>query len=387
MKKLHIINLEKIGGVERMFLQYINNIDHKNDTVICIGSKISKDISSNLKTKIIFSNRLFNNLPLRCPQFIRKFWLQWKISKVSSEIIIIWDLIVKLYYKPKYSKIIYYDHGSSWRFTFNKKTIKFFSILDGVISVSNASKRVMELRFQIPCKHLVVHNGIKNPININMKNKLSLFPLRLGTASRLVHLKGISVSLLTLYELISRGHDVTMEIIGKGPQKKQLEILTQKLNLSEHVIFSPFQNELSNFFTRIDIYMSTPITEAFGLSCLESLYHGVPVIFPLIDGQPEVISNHVCGVGITPSVSVKEHEFITGIRINYLNEVYNPLTDSLVKPKFLSHIDCANAVEMLMVDETYRQFSFNAQHYIREKFTFHIFEKKFQDALSFFFKQ
>ncbi|VFP82200.1 Glycosyl transferase group 1 family protein [Candidatus Erwinia haradaeae] len=387
MKTLHIINLYELGGVERMFLQYINHIDHENDVVICISPKVSSDITKKIEKKVIFSSRLCNHLALRCPQFIRKFWLKWKIEKTSSDIIIVWDLVIRLSSKPKNRKMIYYDHGASSRLTLNKKTINFFSMLDGVITVSYASKRIMELRFQLPCPHVVVHNGIQKPINITIKNKLSTFPLRLGTASRLVNLKGISVSLLTLHELLLRGHNVTIEIIGQGPYKKQLEILTQKLNLNDQVIFSPFQNELSDFFNRIDIYMSTPITEAFGLSCLEALYHGVPVIFPLIDGQPEIVSNRICGLGLVPKVSVKEHECITGIKINYPHAVYDPIADVLIRPKLISHIDCANAVEMLMVNETYSRFSWNAQRCTREKFTFDICEQQLQNTLFFFLQK
>ncbi|MEJ5173840.1 lipopolysaccharide biosynthesis protein, partial [Erwinia sp. MYb416] len=39
MKKLHIINLEKMGGVERLFLQYINETTDGSNNVICIGSE------------------------------------------------------------------------------------------------------------------------------------------------------------------------------------------------------------------------------------------------------------------------------------------------------------------------------------------------------------
>nr|WP_232037520.1 hypothetical protein [Candidatus Erwinia haradaeae] len=54
MKTLHIINLYELGGVERMFLQYINHIDHENDVVICISPKVSSDITKKLKKKSFF---------------------------------------------------------------------------------------------------------------------------------------------------------------------------------------------------------------------------------------------------------------------------------------------------------------------------------------------
>ncbi|MDX6878052.1 glycosyl transferase, partial [Klebsiella pneumoniae] len=49
--------------------------------------------------------------------------------------------------KPKNTSLVYYDHGCSWRYPLNKKTLSFFSMLNNAIAISTASKRVMELRF------------------------------------------------------------------------------------------------------------------------------------------------------------------------------------------------------------------------------------------------
>ena len=130
--------------------------------------------------------------------------------------VIVWDLVPGLAAKPKRGKLVYYDHGCSWRYPKNKKTLSFFAMLDGVISASHASKRVMELRFNLPCPNHVVINRIKTPAGIDTAPKTLSQPVRIGTASRLVSLKGISVSLLMMQELLRRGHDVTLEVAGKG---------------------------------------------------------------------------------------------------------------------------------------------------------------------------
>ncbi|MGP4132408.1 glycosyltransferase [Pantoea tagorei] len=115
------------------------------------------------------------------------------------------------------------------------------------------------------------------------------------------------------------------------------------------------------FFNRIDIYMSTPVTEPFGLSCMESLYFGVPVIYPLVDGQPEVIKNGVCGIGLTPSVSIEEHEKLTGIRVDFPYDVYDPVRHIMTRPLLLSPVACADAVETLSHQQTYQRFSEEAK--------------------------
>ncbi|VFP86449.1 glycosyltransferase [Candidatus Erwinia haradaeae] len=383
MKQVHLIDLEQMGGVERLLLQYVNYSSDQQNIILCISNNIATEIQCHIiKKKVYFPNRLFNNLPIRCPKFLRKYWLSWKISKISADFIIVWDFIPEFSIKPKNTQLLYYDHGSSWRYTINTKIMRFFGMLDGIISVSKASKRVMELRFNLSCAHLVVLNRLTNPIGINYITKSLSQPVRLGTASRLVSLKGISVSLLTLHELIIRGHNIILEIAGKGPERTALELLTNKLKLNNHVIFSGFQKDMSIFFNRIDIYMSTPISESFGLSCMEALYYGIPVIFPIIDGQPEVICNGICGIGIYPTVSIKNHQNLSGIKINFPYHVYDPVSDVLVQPKLLSHIKCADAVEELIIPKNYHQFSHNAKLYTINNFSYDSFQKKFQKALN-----
>lgn len=385
MKKLHIINLGKMGGVERLFLQYINDTHDGSNQVICISSEVGEEIRQQMPNQqVTFANRLFNSLSLRCPQFLRKYLLQRKIERANADVIIVWDLIPGLAAKPKRGKLVYYDHGCSWRYAKNHKTLRFFAMLDGVISASHASKRVMELRFNLPCPNPVVINRIKTPAGIGEAPKSLSQPIRIGTASRLVSLKGISVSLLMMQELLRRGHDVYLEIAGKGPDREAFEALAAKLQLGERVVFSGFQDNVADFFNRTQIYMSTPITEPFGLSCMESLYFGVPVIFPMVDGQPEAVKDGYCGIGLTPTVTIEEHQRLTGIKVDFPHEVYDPLSDSLVTPKLLSHIDCADAVEKLLVAETYHQMSQNARHYPAQHFSYALFKTEFDDTLQSF---
>ncbi|EMF06667.1 glycosyltransferase [Serratia marcescens] len=386
MKKLHIINLGKMGGVERLFLQYINDTTDGSNQVLCISGDIGEEIRRQLPAHqpVTFANRLINALPLRCPQFLRKFLLKWKIERANADVVIVWDLVPGLAAKPKRGKLVYYDHGCSWRYPKNKKTLRFFAMLDGVISASHASKRVMELRFNLPCPNHVVINRIKTPAGIDAAPKTLSQPVRIGTASRLVSLKGISVSLLMMQELLRRGHDVTLEVAGKGPDRAAFEALAARLQLGDRVTFSGYQDDVAGFFNRTHIYMSTPITEPFGLSCMESLYFGVPVIFPQVDGQPEAVRDGVCGLGLTPSVTIEQHRQLTDIEVDFPHEVYDPQTDSLVAPKLLSHIDCADAVEKLLERETYQALSRNAQRYPAEHFNYAQFKVEFDDTLRSF---
>ena len=382
MRKIHVINLEKMGGVERLFLQYIHDASSEQDRIFCISNKIGPEIAQHLQGRnVTFVNRIINGYPLKFPPFLRKFALQIKTWLANSEAIIVWDLVPVFAAKPSRGKVIYYDHGCSWRYPHNKKTLDFFASLQGYISASHASQRVMALRFHLPCPSRVLINRIAPPANIFTGDKPLSSPLRLGVAARLVGLKGISVALLTVKNLLDRGMNVTLDIAGKGPDEEQFQALAAQLGISEQVNFLGFQNDLSHFFNHIHIYLSTPVTEPFGLSCLESLFYGVPVIYPLIDGQPEVVKNGYCGIGITPEVTPEEHFARCGINVNFPHDVYFPEQDALLPPLLVSPEKCAEAV-LKIVNGDYELFRQNAFEHVKTHFDSTTFVSDFNSTVS-----
>ncbi|GKX50844.1 glycosyltransferase [Budvicia aquatica] len=381
MKTLHVINLGKLGGVERLFLEYINGENAKNDQILCIGDHIGEEIFSQLKNKNIrFANRICSTLKIKYPSFIRKYVLKRKIEQANADLVIVWDLVLSLPAKPSKGKIVYYDHGCSWRYKHNKKTLRFLAMLDGCISASHASKRVLQLRFNLPCSIHVVVDRILTPKCINKSSKEIGDCIKIGTASRLVGLKGVSVSILMIKELINRGYKVKFYIAGKGPDHEDLKALVNKLGIEHYVEFLGFQQDLSSFFNNIDIYMSTPVTEPFGLSCMEALYYGVPVIFPMIDGQPEVIKDGYCGIGLIPKVTPEEHYSDTGINVDFPHKIYDPTNDCLSEAFILSHIECADAVEKI-IKGFYKEYRINAFKHVDECFRYEKFKDELHTAL------
>lgn len=384
MRKIHIINLEKMGGVERLFLQYIHDATATDDIIFCICNKIGPEIACHLRDKkIVFVNRILNKLPMKYPSFLRKYILQFRLWLTNAQAIIVWDLVPCFAGKPARGKVIYYDHGCSWRYPHDKKTLGFFALVDGCISAAKASRRVMELRFDPKFPLQVVINRILAPQHSQRGAKSPLKPLRLGVAARLVGLKGISVALLTVKTLKERGIDATLDIAGKGPAEDKFRQLVRRLDITDRVNFLGFRHDLSDFFHRIHIYLSTPVTEPFGLSCMEALFYGVPVVFPLVDGQPEVVRDGFCGIGVTPEVTPEAHLALTGVDINFPYHVYSPCQDKLVAPRLISHQAAADAVEKIVASESeYQRYRTNAFAHAATHFDYQSFVQEFNNKIS-----
>ena len=369
MKRVHLVNLTNIGGAEKILLNFLKFKESGTDIIINIGKKTDPEIVKSFPgLKILSSASLFDEGKIRAPKFMRENLLLRKIKKISPDRLIVWDYVANFPKRPKAKKIIFYDHGCSWRFPDNKKTHLFFKKIDGCIAVSHASRRIMELRFNLTCPIKVIKNNLADKTFVSEKTFRDFAEKKviLGTASRLVSLKAIGVSMLTLKKLIEQGIDAELYIAGKGPEESELHLLADSLGISSKVNFLGFINDLSDFYQKIDLYMSTPVTESFGLSCLDAILHHVPVIYPIIDGQPEVIENGVTGIGIIPTLTQKEYEEKTGIDINFPHEIYDPTGDRLTTAKVLDEKNCAGEIKKLIESKKIKNLSDNTLKFSKE---------------------
>lgn len=80
----------------------------------------------------------------------------------------------------------------------------------------------------------------------------------------------------------------TLILIGDGPDRSQCELLTRELNLQDSVRFLGKQVELVELLSAADLFLMPSQSESFGLSALEAMACGVPVISSSVGGLPEL---------------------------------------------------------------------------------------------------
>lgn len=98
-------------------------------------------------------------------------------------------------------------------------------------------------------------------------------------------------------------------LIGDGPERTVLEELCRELNIENKVLFLGKQESVEELLSIADLFYLTSDHESFGLSALEAMACGVPVISSNIGGIPEVnldgYSGYVCPVGSIEYMSEK----------------------------------------------------------------------------------
>lgn len=98
--------------------------------------------------------------------------------------------------------------------------------------------------------------------------------------------------------------DAVLVIVGSGPHLNSLKALARDLSL-KNVIFTGFvdQKTLASFYKCADIFVSASDTETFGLTFIEAMDQGVPVIGVNKLGAKEVIDDGKSGILAEPGSS------------------------------------------------------------------------------------
>ncbi len=78
-------------------------------------------------------------------------------------------------------------------------------------------------------------------------------------------------------------------LIGDGPERIFIQQLVRELKLTADVHFLGEQDQLEPLFFCADLFLLPSEQESFGLTALEAMNCGVPVIATEIGGLPEVI--------------------------------------------------------------------------------------------------
>lgn len=110
-----------------------------------------------------------------------------------------------------------------------------------------------------------------------MEPEESRRPHSLITASRLArekHIDWLIAAVVSAQKIIP---DLTLDIYGKGGEERELRKQIERLNCGEYVHLCGQQN-LQNVYKKYEAYLSGSTSEGFGLTLLEAVGSGLPII-------------------------------------------------------------------------------------------------------------
>ena len=87
-------------------------------------------------------------------------------------------------------------------------------------------------------------------------------------------------------------------VIGRGEDQARVEAAVARLGAADHVIFGGFQSDTAAMMSAFDLYVAASAQETFGLSVLEAMASGLPVLYtacPALDGIETGQARQVAG--------------------------------------------------------------------------------------------
>ena len=169
---------------------------------------------------------------------------------------------------------------------------------DAVISNSRAGAELMQARCQFPAARIdVVHNGAALATDISAARReqarqtvewVSPQRMRLLFVGRLVYNKNVRMLLLALARLPAERRPLAW-IAGFGPDRGDLLILRERLELSEDVRFLDERDDTAELMLAADLLVLPSREEGLSNVIIEAMGSGLPIIATAVGGTPELI--------------------------------------------------------------------------------------------------
>jgi L-malate glycosyltransferase len=102
--------------------------------------------------------------------------------------------------------------------------------------------------------------------------------------------------LLRAFALAARGADVRLTLVGDGPEQAACRELARQLGIGAQVRFLGERDALPELLAPADVFLLTSSEESFGLSALEAMACGTPVLATRVGGVAEVVEDGVTGM-------------------------------------------------------------------------------------------
>jgi len=151
------------------------------------------------------------------------------------------------------------------------------------LAISNNTKTYFEQTVQAFSVTLL-HNAINfNKFHYNKKSITLEKKIRLINVGSLVYNKNQIFLIEVVEKLIDRGYNVSLKLLGDGQNRKNLEEKINSKKLRDFIFLIGNVNDVESYLWESDLYIHSSFSEALGLTLIEAMAAGLPVV--TLDGK------------------------------------------------------------------------------------------------------
>jgi L-malate glycosyltransferase len=203
-------------------------------------------------------------------------------------------------------KIITTLHGTDITLVGQERSfleITRFSILksDGLTAVSEFLRNETEKHFSVPRERIEVVPNFVDPDLFDRERQPCRRSALVEPGEKLVmHISNFRpvkrvTDIVRIFERLSREVPARLVLVGDGPDRSEALREAEQLGVGDRIRFLGKQDTVAELLACADLFLLPSASESFGLSALEAMAAGVPVIATDTGGLPEVVEHGVSG--------------------------------------------------------------------------------------------
>lgn len=289
MKVLHIINSLEIGGAQRLLSDLIPlQIRQGLDVNVLVGGEEGNEFSRKIQSAGSHIHKIDS------PQYISLNSIKEIRRIIKNYDVVHVHLFPSLYLVALASlglktKLVYTEHSTS-----NRRREKaylrpieqfIYRQYNKIVSISQQTQEALQKWLKTDDnRFLVINNGvdvekfssIKRPVT---KNSLIMI-------SRFVDAKDQATVIKAMKYLDS---DVTVTLVGDGENLERCIELAKSIGVGDRVVFLGNRSDIAELISSSDIGIQSSNWEGFGLTAVELMAAGKPVIASNVDGLKQVV--------------------------------------------------------------------------------------------------
>jgi len=301
MRILQICSARDIGGGERHLADLANALAGRGHEIFAAldpGSPLRKELSELAPSKIL-ELPLRNALNLSSAMKLSRFVREKEIEIVHAHVARDYPLAALVTGKAS-ARLVLTRHVLFPMNRIHKLTLRRTA---RVIAVSEAVADALRAQTIFdPKKITVIYNGIdvdrfaKGRELLRSESK----KFRVGTIGHLAPIKGLEDFVRAAAIVGGERADVEFIVVGEdksktGENRRALEQLIADLKLSHSVNLAGWVDDIAGTLHTFDVFVSSARFEPFGLSIVEAMAAGVPVIATESEGAREIIESNQTG--------------------------------------------------------------------------------------------
>ncbi len=307
-----ISSLQENGGITRYFFELISRIVRKSGINVDVfrGVNVNSADFSSLKCYVNMMIDVRDTYGLEPRQ---KLILNNSLINLFSKNIR-YDICHPTYYNlpdyVHYNKLIITVHDlieekMGYAQDFQERKKKIIDAADGIIAVSNSTKKDLQEVYGVPDEKIrVIYEA--NSFADSRSDKSPLddpYILFVGGRKKYKNWE----SLINAFSISRCGNELKMVCFGGGDFDDKECVLMDELGVRDKVLFRTGNDEqLSSYYQHAEAFIYPSLYEGFGLPVLEAMHFGTPVLTSDISSLPEVGGNAAYYFNPTSAESIAE---------------------------------------------------------------------------------